>query len=39
MRAATLFLALLIFVAADPAVAHAAKVVAKIDLSEQRMRV
>jgi lipoprotein-anchoring transpeptidase ErfK/SrfK len=40
MRAATLFLALLVFVAVDhPATAHAARVEAKIDLSEQRMRV
>ena len=40
MRAAALVLSLLIFVAADaPAAAHAAKVVAKIELSEQWMRV
>jgi lipoprotein-anchoring transpeptidase ErfK/SrfK len=40
MRAVTLFLTLLIFVAADyPAAAQAANVVAKVSLSEQRMRV
>lgn len=40
MRIVTLFLTLLIVVAADaPATAHAANLVAKIDLSQQRMRV
>jgi lipoprotein-anchoring transpeptidase ErfK/SrfK len=40
MRIATFFWSLLIFIAADvPATAHAANLVAKIDLSQQRLRV
>ena len=40
MRVLTFILSLLVFAAADaPAIAHAAKLVAKIDLSQQRIKV